>query len=323
MKISDNSTDTKNPTKSSDQFQKIDNTHLPNKQHFFEKYAPSELTESYRIISTPSAFAKDTLFYIQEIGKLKSLKSHTSKREALDSFLFIIVLSGSGTFTYKGKKYALKSGDHLFIDCKKSYSHESTDRDPWELMWVHFNGILMDQYYHYFSNKTTSVAFHPGDLLECSKILENLMVLANKKSTDSELLASNLLNSLVTSVLTDSADQTKKDTNTTGDKIQQIKNFLDENFQKKILLDMIADEFFISKYHMSREFKKAYGITIANYIIAKRITYAKELLRFTDIQIEGIGQLCGIEDNSYFNKVFRKFENMTASEYRIKWRGIK
>lgn len=323
LKISDNSTDTKNPTKSSDQFQKIDNTHLPNKQHFFEKYAPSELTESYRIISTPSAFAKDTLFYIQEIGKLKSLKSHTSKREALDSFLFIIVLSGSGTFTYKGKKYALKSGDHLFIDCKKSYSHESTDRDPWELMWVHFNGILMDQYYHYFSNKTTSVAFHPGDLLECSKILENLMVLANKKSTDSELLASNLLNSLVTSVLTDSADQTKKDTNTTGDKIQQIKNFLDENFQKKILLDMIADEFFISKYHMSREFKKAYGITIANYIIAKRITYAKELLRFTDIQIEGIGQLCGIEDNSYFNKVFRKFENMTASEYRIKWRGIK
>ena len=86
---------------------------------------------------------------------------------------------------------------------------------------------------------------------------------------------------------------------------------------------MIADEFFISKYHMSREFKKAYGITIANYIIAKRITYAKELLRFTDMQIEEIGQLCGIDDNSYFNKVFRRCEGMTASDYKKKWRGIK
>ena len=86
---------------------------------------------------------------------------------------------------------------------------------------------------------------------------------------------------------------------------------------------MIANEFFISKYHMSREFKKAYGITIANYIIAKRITYAKELLRFTDMQIEEIGRICGIEDNSYFNKVFRKFEGMTASDYKKKWRGIK
>ena len=58
-------------------------------------------------------------------------------------------------------------------------------------------------------------------------------------------------------------------------------------------------------------------------MIAKRITYAKELLRFTNMRIEEIGNLCGIEDSSYFNKVFRKFEGMTASDYRKKWRGIK
>lgn len=323
LKIYDNSIDTQNAINSSEFSQKRDSNSTSINKHYFEKYAPSELTDSYRILSTPSSFAKDTLFYIQEIGKLKSLKSHTSKREALDSFLFIIVLSGSGTFTYKGKNYTLSSGDHLFIDCKKPYSHESTDSDPWELMWVHFNGILMDQYYLYFSNKTTSVAFHPEDPLIFSKILDNLMMLVNKKSTDSELLASHLLNNLVTRALTYNTDQASKDVNTIADKIQQIKDFLDENFQKKIPLDMIAEEFYISKYHMSREFKKAYGITIANYIIAKRITYAKELLRFADMQIEEIGRKCGIDDNSYFNKVFRKFEGMTASDYRKNWRGIK
>lgn len=321
LKIYDNSIDTQYATQQSKKSQKIENYSSPISNHYFESYAPSELTDSYRILSTPSSFAKDTLFYIQEIGKLKSLKSHTSNRESLDSFLFIIVVSGSGTFNYMGKMYSLKSGDHLFIDCKKPYSHESTDSDPWELIWVHFNGVLMDRYYRHFSNKTSSIAFHPEDPLACSKILENLMILANKKSTDSELLASHLLNSLVTNVLTNNTDQTKK--NTTEDKIQQVKDFLDENFKKKIPLDMIAEEFYISKYHMSREFKKAYGITIANYIIAKRITYAKELLRFTDLQIEEIGRICGIEDNSYFNKVFRKFEGLTASEYKKKWRGIK
>jgi AraC-like DNA-binding protein/mannose-6-phosphate isomerase-like protein (cupin superfamily) len=321
LKVNNNPLNIQNAKKTSEHFTKIVNHSLPHKQHFFENYAPSELTESYRIISTPSAFAKDTLFYIQEIGKLKSLKSHTSKREALDSFLFIIVVSGSGTFTYKGKTYALRSGDHLFIDCKKPYSHESTDSDPWELMWVHFNGILLDQYYLYFSNKTSSVAFLPEDQTEFYAILENLMMLANRKSTDSELVASHLLNNLITRILTENTGQTTKDVNIIEDKIQQIKDFLDKNFQKKIPLDMIADEFFISKYHMSRKFKKAYGITIANYIIAKRITHAKELLRFTEMQIEEIGQLCGIEDSSYFNKVFRKFEGMTASYYRKKWGG--
>ena len=290
---------------------------------YFENYAPSELTDSYRILSTPSSFAKDTLFYIQEIGKLKSLKSHTSKREALDSFLFIIVVSGSGSFTYKGKTYALKTGDHLFIDCKNPYSHKSTDSDPWELMWVHFNGSLMNQYYHYFTNKTSSITFRPENQSEFNSLLENLITLANKKSTDSELLASHLLNSLITRIFTDNTYKTPKNLDTITDNIKQIKDFLDENFKKKILLDMIADEFFVSKYHMSREFKKAYGITIANYIIAKRITHAKELLRFTDMQIEKISRICGIEDNSYFNKLFRKFEGMTASDYRKKWRGIK
>ena len=322
LKTNDNSIDIGNATKSSENFHTIDNLSLHKKQHFFENYAPSELTESYRVLSTPSSFAKDALFYIQEIGKLKSLKSHTSKREALDSFLFIIVASGSGTFNYLGKTYTLKSGDHLFIDCKKPYSHESTDSDPWELIWVHFNGILMKQYYLYFSNKTPTIVFRPEDPSEFNVILENLMMLVNKKSTDSELLASHHLNSLITRILTNNTDHSTNNIDTITDKIQQIKDFLDKNFQKKIPLDMIADEFFISKYHMSREFKKAYGITIANYIIAKRITHAKELLRFTDMQIEEIGRLCGIDDNSYFNKVFRKFEGMTASDYRKKWRGI-
>lgn len=322
LKINNNPVDVQNTTDPSDHIQKINSNHLLKANTYFENYAASELTDSYRILSTPSSFAKDTLFYIQEIGKLKSLISHTSKRESLDSFLFIIVVLGSGTFNYRGKAYALKSGDHIFIDCKEPYSHESTDNDPWELMWVHFNGVLMDHYYLYFSKKTVSIVFRPEDSAEFHTILENLIMLAVKKNTDSELLASHLLNSLVTRVLTYNPEQPTKEINTIEDKIQQIKNFLDENFRKKIPLDIISDKFFISKYHMSREFKKACGITIANYIIAKRITYAKELLRFTDMQIEEIGRLCGIEDNSYFNKVFRRFEEMTASEYRRKWRGI-
>ena len=315
--------DIQETTNINDKSQKTDINLSYRKKHFFENYAPSELTDSYRILCTPSSFAKDTLFYIQEIGRLKSLKSHTSKREALDSYLFILVMSGTGSFTYMGKTCPLKSGDIIFIDCKKPYSHESTDSDPWELMWVHFNGILLNQYYFYFSSKTTSIAFRPKDQSQYSNILENLMILANKKSLDSELKASHLLNSLVTHILTDKTDQTSTEVHTFEDKTQQIKEFLDENFQKKISLDMITDEFFISKYHMSRKFKKTYGITIANYIIAKRITHAKELLRFTDMQIEEIGRTCGIEDNSYFNKVFKKIEGITSTEYRKMWQGAK
>jgi AraC-like DNA-binding protein len=292
--------------------------------NYFENYAPSELTESYRVLCTPSTFAKSTLLYIQEIGKLKSLKSHTSRRESLDSFLFIIVKSGSGVFTYEEQTYYLNSGDYVFIDCKIPYSHKSSESDPWELMWVHFNGTLMDKYYSYFSQKISSIILHQNnqDELSLSYILEQLIELASQKETDTELLISNLLNELVTKILTFKEIQlTSEESSGTEKKMKRVKNYIDEHFNEKISLDIVAAEFYISKFHMAREFKKAYGNTIVNYIMEKRITKAKELLRFSDMQIEEIGHICGIEDNSYFNKVFRKIEGMTASVYRKKWRG--
>ena len=45
-----------------------------------------------------------------------------------------------------------------------------------------------------------------------------------------------------------------------------IRGFLDEHFTEKISLDELANLFYISKYHMSGEFKKAFGITVGSYV---------------------------------------------------------
>ena len=42
---------------------------------------------------------------------------------------------------------------------------------------------------------------------------------------------------------------------------------------------------------------------------------------FADNSIEEIASECGIADASYFNKVFRRIEGMTASQYRSMWKG--
>ena len=52
------------------------------------------LVNSNRIIYTPSAFAKDCLLHLQEIGQSEARKPHTSSRENLLSYLFFMVLEG-------------------------------------------------------------------------------------------------------------------------------------------------------------------------------------------------------------------------------------
>lgn len=273
-----------------------------------------------RYIHTPSSFARKNLLYIQEAGRLKSRDRHISSRSHLESYLFFIVLSGSGTVTMDGSIHALHAGDHVFLDCRKPYAHESSDDDPWELLWVHFQGNAMEGYYEYFVKHQNPSIFHPSSASAFQSLLEQILNLEQKRAGNRELLENSILHQLATCLLTYQGDAYPQEGSTLL-KLQEIRHYLDEHYTEKLSLDELANRFYISKYHMSREFKKAFGTTLVNYLTSQRITRAKEMLRFTDLQIETIARSCGIEDNSYFNKVFQKAEGITAREYRRKWRG--
>ena len=84
-------------------------------------------------------------------------------------------------------------------------------------------------------------------------------------------------------------------------------------------MDDLAAKFFISKFYLSKIFKETHGITINNYLIEKRITKAKQLLRFTDMSVNEIGTAVGMVDANYFSRMFRKVEGISPREYRKQW----
>ena len=63
--------------------------------------------------------------FLQEAGTLTALAPHSSTRENLRSFLCFVVQNGEGSLEYEGKTYELKTGDCVFIDCRKRYSHST------------------------------------------------------------------------------------------------------------------------------------------------------------------------------------------------------
>ena len=91
-------------------------------------FTSSPSVQSSRILYTPSPFARSSLLHLQEVGSLTAIKPHTSKREKLQSYLCFMVEDGEGELVYEGKNYELRSGDVVFIDCRKAYSH-STDQN--------------------------------------------------------------------------------------------------------------------------------------------------------------------------------------------------
>ena len=100
--------------------------------------------------------------------------------------------------------------------------------------------------------------------------------------------------------------------------MRRAKMFLDENYNKDINLSDLAEYVYLSDSYISHCFKKEYGISPKRYITEKRLAYAKELLRETDMTSAEIAVEVGFLSPQRFNSIFKKFENMSPLEYRRK-----
>lgn len=101
--------------------------------------------------------------------------------------------------------------------------------------------------------------------------------------------------------------------------LDPIRDYLDTHYTEKVSLDALADQFFISKFYLTRVFKEQYGVSINTYVLNLRITKAKQMLRFTDKKLEDIGYQCGLGAPHYFSRIFKQVEGITPSEFREKW----
>lgn len=277
------------------------------------------LVASSRILYTPSAFARSNLIHLQETGSLKAKKPHTSRRENLTSYLFFLVLSGSGTLEYEKRIIPLQSGDCVFLDCKKPYSHRTSD-DLWELAWVHFYGPNMGSIYEKYKERGGRTCFHPKKSENYRRLLQELYQIASTEDHVRDMKIFEKLTSLLTLLMEESwHPESSRNNAPKRQNLQHIKEYLDQHYTEKISLDELAERFFINKFYLTRIFKEQFGTSINNYLLKIRITHAKQLLRFTDQTIETISSECGIKDANYFSRMFKKIEGISPGEFRRMW----
>ena len=89
--------------------------------------------------------------------------------------------------------------------------------------------------------------------------------------------------------------------------------------EKQIIMQQLAEKYEMGEEELDACFQKTYGITLRDYILNRRFTAAKELLRFTIKPVKEIVEESGIKNDDLFRRLFLDGEGMTAEEYRMKW----
>ena len=101
--------------------------------------------------------------------------------------------------------------------------------------------------------------------------------------------------------------------------LQQVRQYLHEQYAQKLTLDVLSARYNISKYHLQRSFQHYFGQSPGEYLTQLRLTRAKELLRATDLPVFEIAYRVGMENTSYFIYTFRTHEGTTPRQYRKRW----
>ncbi len=100
--------------------------------------------------------------------------------------------------------------------------------------------------------------------------------------------------------------------------IKDIIDYIDVHYKDISSVSQIASKLFISTGYAKNVFKKHTGQTIFDYLVDKRITEAKKLLKDPTVKVYEVSQMVGYTSKSHFAATFKRKTGMTPKEFQQK-----
>ncbi len=241
-------------------------------------------------------------------------------------------LSGNVQYTVEDRAYLLTPGDLLLIRPKTRHQPLFTgDQKGYErfVLWIHpqFMGTL------FFAGHSLEECFAPEfpELIHVESGFRNLLtfqleqLLSEFRSQDPFAPIAAL--SYLTQVLIFANRQAlrlraeKKDTWAAPDSVvYYVMAYINEHYREDLTLDHLANQFFTSKYHLSREFQRLMGTSVHRYLLQRRLEMARELMT-QGLAPSEVSQRCGFGDYSNFYRAFRKEYQTSPKSFVAEFRS--
>lgn len=300
-----------------------DDKQFPNRrQMVYEEKTVMEGTRVHsRLHPVIAPEVRQTLPHILELGAYDAGTRYYTKRKDLPLHLIVCTLDGAGTLSYRGKEYIVPKGTAFWIDCREYQFYRTAENAAgWNILFHHFRGGSSDAYYALFdkANNGSPVVHlpHPSDAAEL--MMRILRLYEHGENTLlQDIAASADLVKLMT--LLTLSSQLRDDMRSIPPAVREVCSYIKAHYAEEISLDLLARRFHINKYHLLRQFKRSYGSSPGEYMIAVRIQQAKYMLQNTNETITAIAEAVGYANTSHFINSFKQHESLTPGAYRKSW----
>lgn len=101
-----------------------------------------------------------------------------------------------------------------------------------------------------------------------------------------------------------------------NERIRRISDYIQQNYQRKLLLQEIADIEGLTVSYLSHFFRNHFGLSFRKYLNMIRCEKAQYLLMHTSHNLLTISETCGFSDAKYLTRAFKTIYGMTPGNFR-------
>lgn len=230
-----------------------------------------------------------------------------------------IFISGDVNYIIEGRTYKLHPGDILLTNNSDIHRPVITPSNyPYEriVIWLNhnfFDGLLtigedLTACFQDASNRNYRL-FRPNQS-QLHKIQSTCFTIEQEKASNklgNRVMAYSCIMEILVLLsrayyeISDSAGHEV----TESQQINQIVTYINNHFHEDLSLEFLADQFYMSKYYLSHQFKLFTGLSLYQFIMKKRLTIARNMLICGKTVTEAYTE-CGFNDYSNFLKAFKR-----------------
>lgn len=277
---------------------------------------PGVLPGSDFYFYTPSALAKERLFYFTSVGHFLCDAEYRIERQVdYKNYMLLFVKKGKMMITSEGKKSIAKEGDMVFLNCHRPHAYRAVGYA--EFQWVHFDGSNTRQFYHDIMESTGGrQVFRLDNGETVQKKLKEIISNCRYGRFCSEFDDSLNIYQLIIGISKNMQGSLQNGNENVELMIEEALRFIADNLNSDLSVEMIADHVGLSESHFSRKFKKALNSSPKEYVIRKRLNEAKCLLKTTSLAVKEIAFLVGFNSESHFCNTFTAQNGLSPKKFR-------
>ena len=235
----------------------------------------------------------------------------------------LLLLQGSGGYYVDGQRYLLQSGDIVLLDAHSIHRPELDPEAPYERIILYISPEYLQRQSTSDSNLRSVFSGEKGHVLRLTgEPRQKIFQLAAQLERDldgnafgREILSNAQLLRLLVEIGRNRENPESDRTSPVmpqNERILAILRYIDEHLSEDLDAEVIANAFFISKYHMMRQFRRETGTTVHLYITQKRLVKARELMD-SGMRATEACYRCGWRSYSSFTRAYGKHLGTTPT----------